>query len=198
MAASDRYQQARFFASRQDGELNEYLGLRSGDARARYLATARELTVLLDAIQAQSRSVDMLGLINEQQLYTSVADTLLASIDAGETTPALAELQRSTETILGHIMSGLATLDEAQRTKSADQLKAARTHAATLKVGTPLVFGSGAAAPVRSGHGHPRLPPQRRGAGAARCADRPAEPVAVRQSRRQAVAAAAREVLSRW
>ncbi len=141
VSASDLYQEALFDASRQDGQLNEYLSLGNKDVRAAYIATAHQLTTLLDTIQAKYDGLAIRDLVNQQQLYTSIAGNVITSLDTGDKDAALGELLRSTQTILANIITDLRTLEEAQHQSSAAQLKAARAHAVTLKVGTPIVLG---------------------------------------------------------
>jgi diguanylate cyclase len=141
VSASELYQDALFYAARQDGELNEYLNLGNKDVRAEYIVAARQLTALLSTIQADYDSVAIRDLVNQQQLYTSIAGQVIADDDAGDTDADPGELLRSTQTVLSNIINDLSVLEEAQHRSSAEQLKAAGAHAVTLKVGTPLVFG---------------------------------------------------------
>jgi diguanylate cyclase (GGDEF)-like protein len=141
VSASDLYQDALFGAARQDGELNEYLSLGNRDVRTAYLATSQRLTMLLGTIQAGNNTFAIRDLINEQQLYTSIARKVIAALDAGDRDVAQGELLRSTQTILANIVADLSKLEETQHQTSAAQLRAARAHAETLKVGTPIVLG---------------------------------------------------------
>jgi diguanylate cyclase (GGDEF)-like protein len=141
VSASDLYQHALFDASRQDGQLNQYLNLGNKDVRAAYLVTARQLTTLLETIRASHDSLAVRDLINQQELYTAIAGKVITSLDTGNKDAALGELLRSTQTILANIIAKLRGLEETQHHSSTAQLKAARAHALTLKVGTPAVLG---------------------------------------------------------
>jgi diguanylate cyclase (GGDEF)-like protein len=140
--ASDLYQDAMFTAARQDGELNQYLNLRNKDVFAQYTATSRRLTALLGTIQATHDSLTIRDVINEQQLYTSIAGTLVASLPAsGEASSDYREILRSTQTVLSNIITDLSVLGEAQHSESVARLKVARAQATMLKVGTPAALG---------------------------------------------------------
>jgi diguanylate cyclase (GGDEF)-like protein len=138
---ADLYQDAMFDAARQDGELSEYLSLDNQDVRAAYTATSRRLTTLLSTIRSTQDSFAIRDLINQQELYTATATTVLTQLDAGEPQSAVAEMRRSIETILTHIMNDLGVLAEAQHVSSAARLATVRSHAAALEVGTPLLLG---------------------------------------------------------
>jgi diguanylate cyclase (GGDEF)-like protein len=92
-------------------------------------------------MQADSDGLAIRDLVNEQQLYTSIAGKVIAALDAGDRDDALGELLRSTQTVLTNIVNDLSVLEETQHQSSTAQLSAARAHAATLNVGTPIVLG---------------------------------------------------------
>jgi diguanylate cyclase (GGDEF)-like protein len=141
VSASDLYQDALFEASRQDGQLNEYLNLGNKDTLAAYITTARQLTTLLGTIQAEHDNLAIRDVVNEQQLYTFTAGEVIAALNTEDPEAAIGEFLRNTQAILTNIINDLSVLEETQHQDSATQLKAARAHAVTLKVGTPMVLG---------------------------------------------------------
>jgi two-component system, NtrC family, sensor kinase len=141
VSASDLLQDALFDASRQDGQLNEYLNLGNEDVHKAYVTTARQLTAVLARVRSRGDSLAIRDLINQQQLYTSIAATVIETLSTDGKDAALGEPLRSTQTILANIINKLRALEEAQHQTSAAQLNAARAHAATLKVGTPIALG---------------------------------------------------------
>jgi diguanylate cyclase (GGDEF)-like protein len=139
--ASDLYQDAMFDAARQDGQLNQYLKFGNKEIRSQFIVTSGRLTTVLKNIQSRSDGPAIRDLINEQQLYTSTSRQVLASLDIRGSQAGLDEMLRSMQTVLTDIITDLGARAEAQHQGSATQLTAARAHALTLKVGTPIVLG---------------------------------------------------------
>jgi diguanylate cyclase (GGDEF)-like protein len=138
--ASDLYQEARFWAARQDAKLNEYLLNGDPNAKDLYDEAAKSLTSSLTKIESVQDAPAIRGLLDDQRTYTAQAVKLFALVDSGHT-ETVADIQRfQTEPILDHMTDVIAALEAQHHAAATDQLDAVRVHAAALDVGTPSVL----------------------------------------------------------
>jgi diguanylate cyclase (GGDEF)-like protein len=139
--ASDLYQDSRFLVATQDAELRTYLETGDSEPRSAYAQASAGLTKALLAIESREDGPAIRQLVDQQRLYVAEIDKLLSLSDGGRAAQA-ADLHRlQTQPLLDQMTADLSTLEESHHLSSTAQLKAARTHAVTLKVGTPLVLG---------------------------------------------------------
>jgi diguanylate cyclase (GGDEF)-like protein len=140
-AASDQYQDARFYAALEDAELNEYLATAADGARSEFSDAANQLTASLNAIQATEDAPAISNVTDEQRQYLAQADKVFTLVGAGKSTAAEEFQQFQAEPIFLHMTTDIAVLEETHHKGSVAQLKAVRKEAAALQAGTPLVLG---------------------------------------------------------
>ncbi|MDP9221288.1 MAG: bifunctional diguanylate cyclase/phosphodiesterase [Actinomycetota bacterium] len=138
--ASDLYQEARFWAARQDAKLNEYLMNGDPNAKDLYEEAAESLTNSLTKIESVQDAPAIRGLLDDQRTYTAQAVKLFALADSGDT-ETVDDIQRfQTEPILDRMTEVIAALEAQHHAAATAQLEAVRVHAAALDVGTPSVL----------------------------------------------------------
>ncbi len=86
--ASDLYQEARFWAARQDAKLTEYLMNGDPNAKDLYEEAAESLTNSLTKIESVQDAPAIRGLLDDQRTYTAQAVKLFALADSATPRPS--------------------------------------------------------------------------------------------------------------
>jgi diguanylate cyclase len=139
--AADLYQDARFYTAREDAELNQYLTAGDVGAKAEFTLASIKLGQTLTAIELTHDDAAIRHLDSEQRQYVADVAKVFALVDVGQPSAAADAQRLQTEPVLDHMTADLGTLEERHHVSSTKELAAARTHARTLRIGTPVVLG---------------------------------------------------------
>jgi diguanylate cyclase (GGDEF)-like protein len=139
--SSDRFMDARFFASQQESELRKYIASRRlADARG-FQAASRRFVASLHSIELDRKNARVRTLLREERRYMDNLAVVLERVADGRTAEAAALEERLAAPVMDDMNRQIVVLEENHHQDSVRQLESARSYAKALEVGTPLMLG---------------------------------------------------------